>query len=282
MRAGPKGVAPMAQWKTELIPPAPLIAVDHLGEGRLVVCLHGIGGNRVNWHGQLPDFGRHFHAASWDARGYGMSDDYPGPLDFHDFARDLARVLDHFGARKAHLVGLSMGGLIIMDFHALYPERVATLTICDSLPGFGHLAAAQREEFIRLRKEPLVQGKEPRDIAPVVARTLVSKSAVAGAYEKLVASMSALHKESYIKTIEGMVNSGVQIELGKIRVPAHVVVGEDDTLTPPALARSMAERIPGARLSVIKNAGHLANIEQPRAFNEAVLAFLLEHRDAAA
>ncbi len=272
----------MAQWKTDLISPAPRIAVDHMGEGRLVVFLHGIGGNRANWHDQLPDFGRQFHAASWDARGYGMSDDYPGPLDFHDFARDLVRVLDHFGARKAHLVGLSMGGLIIMDFHAMYPERVATLTICDSLPGFAHLAPAQREEFIRLRKEPLIHGKEPRDIAPVVARTLVSRSAVAGAYDKLVAAMSALHKESYIKTIEGMVNSGIQIELEKIRVPAHVVVGEDDTLTPPALSRSMAEQIPGARLSVIKNAGHLANIEQPRAFNEAVLAFLLEHRAAAA
>lgn len=272
----------MAQWKTELIPPAPRIAVDHLGSGALVICLHGIGGNRTNWHDQLPDFARHFHAASWDARGYAMSDDYPGPLDFHDFARDLARVLDHFGARKAHLVGLSMGGLIIMDFHAMYPERVATLTICDSLPGFADLSPAQRAEFIRLRKEPLVQGRQPSDIAPVVARTLVGKSAVAGAYERLVASMSALHKESYIKTIEGMVNSGLEIELEQIRVPTHVVVGEDDALTPPALSRAMASRITGARLSVIKNAGHLANIEQPQAFNEAVLAFLLAHRAAAA
>ena len=119
----------MAQWKTELVPPAPRIAVDHMGEGKLVVFMHGIGGNRTNWHDQLPELGRHFRAASWDARGYGMSDDYEGPLDFHDFARDLNRVLDHFGARKAHLVGLSMGGLIAMDFNALFPERVATLTM---------------------------------------------------------------------------------------------------------------------------------------------------------
>jgi 3-oxoadipate enol-lactonase len=270
----------MAQWKTELIPPAPRIAVDHMGEGKLVVCMHGIGGNRSNWHDQLPAFGGHFHALSWDARGYGMSDDYEGPLDFHDFARDLVRVLDHFDARKAHIVGLSMGGVIAMDFYALYPDRAATLTICDSLPGFGDLTRAQREEFIRLRKEPLVQGKEPKDIAPVVASTLISKSAVPGAYERLVGSMSALHKQSYIKTIEGMANSG-SAELEKIRVPTHVVVGEDDTLTPPSLSRSMAQRIPGAQLSVIGNAGHLANIEQPQAFNETVLAFLLKHRDAA-
>ncbi len=54
----------MARWKTELVPPAPRIAVDHMGEGKLVICMHGIGGNRTNWHDQLPDLGRHFHAAS--------------------------------------------------------------------------------------------------------------------------------------------------------------------------------------------------------------------------
>jgi 3-oxoadipate enol-lactonase len=272
----------MAQWKTDLVPPAPRIAVDHAGEGKLVICLHGIGGNRTNWHDQLPEFGRHFHAASWDARGYGMSDDYEGPLDFHDFARDLARVLDHFGARKAHLIGLSMGGLIAMDFHALFPERVATLTLCDSLPGFGHLSPEQSREFIRLRLEPLIAGKELKDIAPGVARSLIGKSAPAAAFQRLVDSMCALHKHSYIKTIEGTANPGLQIELEKIRVPAHVVVGDEDVLTPPSLARSMAERIAGARLTIIKGSGHLPIIERPREFNAAVLPFLLEHREAAA
>ena len=74
----------------------------------------------------------------------------------------------------------------------------------------------------------------------------------------------------------------MQIELEKIRVPAHVVVGEEDLLTPPSLARSIAERIADARLTIIKSAGHLPNIERPREFNDAVLSFLLEHRDAAA
>ena len=63
-----------------------------------------------------PAFAKHFHAVAWDARGYGGSDDYDGPLDFGDFSADLLRVLDHLGARKAHLVGLSMGGRIIHGF----------------------------------------------------------------------------------------------------------------------------------------------------------------------
>ena len=98
----------------------------------------------------------------------------------------------------------------------------------------------------------------------------------------MVESMCTLHKNSYMKTIEGSARPDVQIELEKIRVPAHVVVGEDDLLTPPSLARSMAERIADAQLTIIKSAGHLPNIERPHEFNAAVLPFLLEHRDAAA
>jgi 3-oxoadipate enol-lactonase len=243
--------------------------------------MHGIGGNRSSWHDQLPVFAAHFHAVSWDARGYGASDDYEGPLDFGDFAGDLARVLDYFGESRAHLVGLSMGGMLAMDFYSRYPQRVATLTICDSLPGFNHLTPEQRREFVRLRQEPLLAGKEPKDIAPAIAATLIGKSARAGSFERLVASMSALHKDSYLKTIAGTTSYQRSFELEKIAVPTHIVVGDEDELTPPAMSRQMAERIPGARLSLIEGAGHLSNIEQPERFNRAVLAFLLEHRDLA-
>ncbi len=272
----------MAVWKTEHVPGTPRIAVDHAGSGPLVLFMHGIGGNRTNWHDQLPAFAVKFHALAWDARGYGASDDCEGPLHFDDFSADLLRVLDHFHVNRAHLVGLSMGGLIAFDFHANHPDRVATLTICDSMPGMGDISMEARREFIRLRQEPLLNGKEPRDIAPVVAKTLIGRSAKPGSFERLVASMSALHKDSYIKTIEATTNYARVLPLEAIRVPAHIVVGDEDALTPPALSRSMASRIQGARLTIIKGAGHLSNIEQPEAFNEAALAFLIEHRERAA
>ena len=146
----------MTQWTTDRIGPAPRLAVDHMGSGELLVFLHGIGGNKRNWHDNLPAFASHWHAAAWDARGYGESDDYEGPLTFSDFSHDLARVLDHFGAAKAHIVGLSMGGRIAQDFAALYPDRLLTLTLCDTHRGFSHFSEEKRREFIRLRKEPLV------------------------------------------------------------------------------------------------------------------------------
>lgn len=271
----------MSTWKTETIDGPPRIVVEHAGAGPLVVLMHGIGGNRTNWRDQLPELARTFHAVAWDARGYGDSDDYPDALDFGDFAEDLARVIAHFGSARAHLVGLSMGGVIALDFVSRYPERVATLTLCDTAPGFSHLDEEQRREFIRIRQEPLLAGMEPKDIAPVVAKTLLSTTPRPGTFERLVASMAALHKQSYLKTITGMVNYTRSFELEKINVPSLVVVGDEDRLTPPTMSREMARRIPGARLTVIAGAGHLSNIEQPEAFNRALLEFLTEHRDRA-
>jgi len=114
-------------WTNEYIAGTPGIAVDKQGAGPLLVLMHGIDGNRTNWHDQFVAFAQYFTVVSWDARGYGNSDDYDGPLNPIDFSHDLKRLLDHYGAQKAHIAGLSMGGMIAQDFYSLYPERVATL-----------------------------------------------------------------------------------------------------------------------------------------------------------
>ena len=92
------------------------IAYDIAGNGPLVAFLHGIGGNRTNWEGQVEYFSAGFCAVAWDARGYGASDNPPHALRFGDYADDLARLLDHLDAERAHMVGLSMGGMILQDF----------------------------------------------------------------------------------------------------------------------------------------------------------------------
>lgn len=267
---------------TERVPGTPGIAFDAAGEGPVVVFLHGIGGNRTNWHDQLPAFAaRGFRAIAWDARGYGGSDDYEGPLDFADFSHDLARLLDHLEVGRAHLAGLSMGGRILQDFYPRYPDRVATLVLCATFPGFDTaLTPEKRAEFLRLRKEPLVSGKEPKDIAPVVAKTLIGPRATEAHFQRLVESMTMLHKESYIKAIEASTLYDRSASLPDVAAPTLLVFGGADSLAVPAVGERMAEQIPGARLIVIPEAGHLVNIEFPEAFNEGVLAFLDEHRDS--
>ncbi len=264
----------MTGWTTTRIGPAPHIAVDHMGSGELVVFLHGIGGNKRNWHPNLAAFAQHWHPVAWDARGYGESDDYEGPLDFLDYSRDLARVLDHFGTEKAHIIGLSMGGRIALDFAAVYPGRLLTLTLCDTHRGFAHFSDEAKREFIRLRKEPLEKGGSPKDIAVPVAKSLCGPNVTPEAFEALVDSLSRLHKESYIKCIEASTMAAGHGRLEDIRVPTHVIVGAEDRLTTPAMCRELASMIPGARLTVIPDAGHLVNIERPAEFNAAAAGFI--------
>ncbi|MEQ9812197.1 MAG: alpha/beta fold hydrolase [Azospirillaceae bacterium] len=260
----------------ERIGPAPFIAVDHsgAGAGELVLFMHGIGGNRTNWTAQVPVFGARYHAVAWDARGYGASDDYVGPLAFGDFGDDVLRVLDHFGAERAHLIGLSMGGRIAMDVAGRYPGRVRSLILVDTHMGFGDFSEADRQAFLDLRRKPLLEGHEPRDIAAPVARSLLGPKASEAHFRQLHDSLCALHKESYIKSIEATVLQDRFDHLEGIAAPTLVLAGADDRLTPPDMARRIAARIPGAECAIIPDAGHLSNIEQPKIFNRRCLDFL--------
>jgi 3-oxoadipate enol-lactonase len=262
---------------TGFLPGVPRLAYEAAGAGAPVVFLHGIGGNRTNWSGQLDVLAADYLAVAWDARGYGASDDYEGPLDFAEFSRDLLRLLDHLGADQAHLCGLSMGGRITLDFYDRYPQRVASLILADTFPGFDtSFTREARERFVRERRQPLVEGKQLADIAPLVAPTLVSPTASAAVVQKLVDSMCLLHKESYIKTIESMTMYGPVTDVSTIKVPVQIMVGADDKLTPPSIAKKMAAGIADVRLLILDDTGHLSNLENPQAFNTCIKAFLAE------
>jgi 3-oxoadipate enol-lactonase len=264
------------EFQTVRVSGSPQIAVDHAGNGDLVVFLHGIGGNRRNWRDVLLALSDRYHTVAWDGRGWGDSEDYDGPLRFEDMAADLARVLDHFGAAKAHIVGLSLGVKVALFFAHLYPERLLSLTLCDGSITSRSANPETLREFVRLRQQPLLEGKEPADIAGPVARSLVSPRAVPGALEQLIDSMSRLHKDMYLKALELAVMTPDAPGLDRISVPTLVVVGEDDTLTPVAAAEQIANAIKGARLIVVPHAGHLVNIEQPHEFNRILREFLDE------
>jgi len=251
--------------KTVFVGPAPRLAISVAGEGELLLFLHGIGGRRQNWDAQLAFFSREYQAAAWDARGYGESDDYEGPLDFTVFSADLVRVLDHFGARQAHLVGLSMGGRIARNFALHHPERVRSLVLANTSPGFGVMSGGELRAFVEQRRKLDPQAQ---------AKRLLGPSPPAEAYEKLVGSLRAVHRESYLKTVEASTAQDLAAPIERIRGPTLVITSTADNLYPVSIAQDMARRIPGARLVVIEGAGHLSNLERPQEFNQTVAEFL--------
>ena len=251
--------------QTVFVGPSPRLALSVAGEGDLVLFLHGIGGRRQNWDAQLAFFSKHYKAVAWDARGYGDSEDYEGPLDFTVFSADVLRVLDHFGARKAHLVGLSMGGRIARNFALRHPERLHSVALANTSPGFGVMGPEKVREFVEQRR---------RLDPPAQAKRLMGPDAPRAAYETLVASLLAVHRESYMKTVEASVAQDLAAPIEKINVRTLVITSTHDTLYPLTVGEDMARRIPRARLAVIEGAGHLSNLEKPDEFNHLVLDFL--------
>lgn len=253
----------------------PRLALDEAGAGELLLFLHGVGGGRRNWRAQVAHFGARMHAVAIDARGYGDSGDVDGSRAFTDFADDVIRVIDDAGVERAHLCGLSMGGRIALDLWRRYPDRVTSLTLADTSAGSKETQDPARvEAFLSARRKPLLEGRTPAELAPELADQIVGPNASAAARAELVESLAALRVDSYLRTLEAVTRFTDFPDFAAIDVPVQVIVGAEDRIAPPHIARAMADAIPGARLAVIPGAGHISNVEAPDAFNAVLDRFL--------
>ena len=257
----------------------PRIALDVAGTaGHLVVFVHGIGGNRRNWTAQLAALGAQYRAVALDIRGYGDSDDYAGPLLLDDICADIVRVIDHFSAAQATILGLSMGGMIAQEFYRRFPERVHSLVLCSTNAGIGvDFSAQQKREFVDLRQRPLLDGGEPADLISAMRAVLFGEAPSAAALAGIEQSVAALRTGSYLKAIEAIVEFDSSDLPDQIRVPTLLVGGTHDKVIPLSQMREMERAIAGAELAVLEGAGHLLNLEQADAFNRIVARFLSAH-----
>jgi pimeloyl-ACP methyl ester carboxylesterase len=231
------------------------------GAGPPVLLTHGYSASAHMWEGQVQPFSEKYQLITWDMRGHGRTD-YPDDLTAYSEAEtvaDMAAILDALGHRKAVIGGLSLGGYMSLAFHLVHPERTEALLIIDTGPGYKkdeardgwNKTSIQRAERLEAEGLPKGGGAETR-AAPHRDATGLAKAA---------RGMLTQHDARVISS------------LPDIRVPSLVVVGADDT---PFIAASdyMAAKIPGAKKAVIASAGHASNIDQPAAFNAAVLGFL--------
>jgi len=254
--------------------PRPRIAFTASGEGDAICFLHGLGSTKESWSGQIEHFAHRYKAVAWDARGYGDSDDYAGDLRFcEDYNSDLEALLDKLDIERAHLVGLSMGGFIAQNFYFMYPGRVRSLVLANSFPEFDALGVAAVERFRAARLAPLLNGAEPRDLAAASAEFLLAPHASDFARTTLISTLSGLRRESYVKSIKGLLAQSAVGTLAEISVPTLIITGAYDRLCPPSLGEEMAGRIPSSELVTLATAGHLSNIEDPIGFNNALDEF---------
>lgn len=236
-----------------------------------VVFLHAFPLNADMWARQIAALpGRRTLAPHFP--GFGGRD--AGEADLDAFARAVLADMDAAGVERAVLVGLSMGGYVAFRLHALAPERVAALVLADTRAGADDEAGRKRraDQAARARSEGI--GWIPDAMVPALLgeTTRRERPEVVQQVRGLVAQANP---EGVARALEAMSRRPDSTpSLGKIGVPTLVVVGEEDTLTPPGESRIIADGIPGARLLTLPGAGHLANLEAPAGFNQALLDFL--------
>jgi pimeloyl-ACP methyl ester carboxylesterase len=235
------------------------------GHGRAVLLSHGYAATGRMWAGQRQALGDRYRVISWDMRGHGQTEtpDDPAQYSAELTVADMRALLGQLGIRRGVIGGLSLGGYVSLAFHHAHPEMVEALVICDSGPGYRNAEArAQWNERAFSRATDL----EATGLDVLAGRSLEMREAMSHhrSAQGLAHAARGMLAQQGSTVIDG---------LPSIRVPTLVIVGDQDT---PFLApcEYIAKKVPGARLEVIKGAGHSSNLDQPDAFNRVLLDFL--------
>ncbi|MFB7931663.1 alpha/beta fold hydrolase [Streptomyces sp. NPDC056039] len=241
-----------------------------------LVLVHGHPFDRTMWAPQLETFSADRRVIAPDLRGYGASPVTPAVPGFSGFARDIEALLDELKVESFVLAGLSMGGQIAMDCYRLFPERVSGLVLADTFP------SAETPEGVRTRDAMadrlLAEGM--RGYADEVLERMVAPYASDGVKAHVHRMMTATAPEGAAAALRARARRpGYDDLLTRVRVPALVVVGADDTFTPVSDALAMHTALPDSALHIIDGAAHMPNLERPAVFDQA-LAELLARVDA--
>ena len=249
--------------------------LDSDPSGRLpaVVLLHGLGATAESWQLQIPALTEAgFRSIAIDARGFGQSVYPGGKITIAAFAQDTAHLLQHLEIPSAHVVGISMGGTTALELGCGYAQLVDKLVLVDTFARLNPPSPAGWLYF--LWRFILVQTLGVETQARAVAQHIFPHPDQAELRQELIAQVKQAHPKAYRGSMRALAAFNRLDCLSNITAPTLVVTGSEDTTVPLNLQRQLAERIPGARQVIIPGAGHAVTVDQPEAFNRALLDFL--------
>jgi len=219
------------------------------------------------WRPQLDHFRRRNSAIAIDYPGYGESEFIEGATR-DDYARAAFAALDAMGRERAHVCGLSLGGVVAIAMHALGPERCLSLVLADSF--------AVHPDGQAIYERGVAGSRDLRAMAETRVDMLLAQPADPAVRSEVVETMAKIDPAAYRIGAEAVWLADQRERAGAIDVPTLVICGSEDKVTPPALSRELADLIPGARYTEIGGAGHLSNLERPDAFNRLLDEFIAD------
>ena len=246
------------------------------GAGDPLVLVMGFGGDHLAWGLQMPALAAKYRVVAFDNRGVGQSDTPDVPYSTPMMADDTVGLMDALGVDRAHICGVSMGGMIAQEIALRHPARVRTLQLHATLArpdAYMHALSeawrglrpkASREEWLRSLAlwlfAPVTFAERPEFVE------LVLQNALANPYPQSLVG--------FLRQGEAVRAHDTLERLGEIRCPTLVSVAEHDVLVPPRFSHQIAQHVPGAEMKTIAGAGHAYMLERPDAFNRMVLDFL--------
>jgi pimeloyl-ACP methyl ester carboxylesterase len=241
------------------------------GAGDPLLFLHGLGSSSAAWAFQRPVFAADYELILPDIRGHGRSGKPSGPYSMTLFASDIIALLDALQIPAAHVVGLSLGGMIGFQMAVDYPERVRSLVAVNAGPEV--VPRTFKERWAIWQRQLLVNLFSMDRIAETIGTRLFPEPGQADLRQMAIEGFAANDKAAYKASTGAILGWSVRHQLSDIRCPVLLVAADQD-YTPVSTKEAFLAEIPDARLVVIENCRHATPLDQPQAFNAAVGEFL--------
>jgi 3-oxoadipate enol-lactonase len=237
-----------------------------------VVLAHSLGTDMRLWDAQVPALASNYRVMRYDARGHGQSDTPTGGVTIDLLAGDLLDLIDYWDIKRAHVVGVSLGALTALAVALRGHAAVKSVTVCNT-----HVHVS--EDFAKAidERNQLVRKEGLAPLADTLPRRWLSPATAAARpdlLEKLRAMLLKTSPEGFMAGAEAVKTNGLSDRLDGIKLPALFVASDQDAGVPADVMRGMQARVASAEFAEIAGAGHLANVDQPDAFNAALLQFL--------
>ncbi|MFB7513135.1 alpha/beta fold hydrolase [Streptomyces sp. NPDC056144] len=246
-----------------------------VGQGPLVVLVHGAGIDGRMWRPQIEALADEFTVVAWDEPGSGRSGDLPSGFGLADFADALAVVIEDAGLGPAQVAGLSWGGTVVLELYRRRPDLVRSLLMVDTYAGWkGSLPAEEVAARVEGARAMMAVPREEFD--PALPGLYAS-----GPPERFAALLDEMSREVRPETmavqLSLMADADESDLLPRITVPTLLLWGELDARSPLSVAHAFRDAIPHSELVVIPGVGHMSNLEAPETFTASVRAFCRTH-----
>ncbi len=241
------------------------------GRGAPLLFVHGLGSSSRDWAAQVEDFAKRYRVLRVDLRGHGRSERGEGPYSIAQFAREVAVLLRKHAHGPAHVVGLSMGGMVALELAASAPRLLRSLVVVNSVADMR--LHSWRDVWFYVSRRLAVQALGMRRVGRLLARQLFVKPDQGALRRTLVERWAGTDKQAYLWSMDAIMQWSVADRLHRIDTPT-LLVSSDEDYTPVAEKRQIRAQMPRAELAVVHDARHALPVERPAAFNAVVDDFL--------